>query len=112
MLEGLVDEGRIKMKERYVATVGVNFGNLIEDGIISSEYNYISTCDLLEKEVDKGLKESSIGEFHYPEVSGRNGETLSIRFVHHWDLRNGMPKYNIPSYWELLEFELFVTIDG
>lgn len=109
-LEKMVRVGRIKTRGLFVATLGVNIPKLQEEGDIPPVYHYIEACDLLEKEVENGLKTSNIGPFEYPEISARNGETLSIRFIHRWDLQDGIPKYHVPHYWELLEFEFIETI--
>ena len=102
--EKLIDAGRIKTKGIFVVTVGVDIDELVHQGIVSSESDYISQCDIFEKEVDDGLRQSDIGEFHYPDIPFRDGECLSITFIHKWDLRNGRPNYNIPPFWEILQF--------
>ena len=50
------------------------------------------------------LDKSSIGKYHFTEPSVRNGETLSVRFAHYWDLSWGLPDFSFTDYWDFLEF--------
>lgn len=113
-VEGVVDAVREKLniKERsrskgiFITTLGVNFEDLVEKGIISEDdwRDYPKTCDRLEANLREKLGESSIGEYHFTEPSARNGETLSVRFAHYWDLSEGLPDFSFTDYWDFLEF--------
>lgn len=104
--EKLDIKGRSISKGIFVTTLGVNFQDLVENEIIS-EWDwkeYPITCDKLEEDLRVKLDKSSIGEYHFTEASERNGETLSVRFAHYWDLSWGMPDFSFTDYWDFLEF--------
>ena len=113
-VEGIVDSVREKLniKERsiskgiFVTTLGVNFEDLVEKEIISEKdwREYPKTCDKLESDLRAKLDKSSIGKYHFTEPSARNGETLSVRFAHYWDLSGGLPDFSFTDYWDFLEF--------
>ena len=103
---------KLNVKERsiskgvFITTLGVNFENLVENGIISEKdwREYPGTCDKLEDDLRAKLDKSSIGEYHFMEPSARSGETLSVKFAHYWDLSEGMPDFSFTNYWDFLEF--------
>lgn len=113
-VEGVVDAVREKLniKERsiskgiFITTLGVNFEDLVEKGILSEKDlgEYPKTCDKLEDDLRARLDKSSIGEYYFTESSARKGETLSVRFAHYWDLSEGVPDFSFTDYWDLLEF--------
>lgn len=107
VLEKLSKYGKKISKGIFVTTLSINFGDLVKKGILTEEdwRNYPQTCDKLESDLKRKLDQSSIGEYHFTEPSTRNGETLSVRFAHYWDLAWGLPDFSFTDYWEFLEFK-------
>jgi len=113
-IEGVVDAvcEKLDIKKRtiskgiFITTLGVNFEDLVEKRIMSEDdlRDYPKTCDRLEADLREKLDKSSIGEYHFTEPSARNGETLSVRFAHYWDLSEGLPDFSFTDYWDFLEF--------
>jgi len=116
-IKGIVDALLEKLPKRrelhskitkgiFVTTLGVNFEDLVENKIISKDdwRNYPRTCDKFEADLMAKLDKSSIGKYHFTEPSVRNGETLSVRFAHYWDLSWGLPDFSFTDYWDFLEF--------
>ena len=106
VLKKLSKKGKKITKGIFVTTLGVNFEDLIEKQKISKEdwKNFPLTCDKLEANLKEKLDRSSIGEYYFTEPSARNGETLSVRFAHKWDLAKGLPDFSFTDYWDFLEF--------
>ncbi|NIA12336.1 MAG: TIR domain-containing protein [Nitrospiraceae bacterium] len=106
VLKKLSKKGKKISKGIFVTTLGVNFGDLIENQILSEEAwkDYPRTCDKLEADLKDKLYKSPIGEYYFTEPSARNGETLSARFAHKWDLAQGLPDFSFTGYWDILEF--------
>lgn len=113
-IDGIVDALLEKLsKERskisrgiFVTTLGINFTDLVEKQILSEKdwKDYPLTCDKLESDLKAKLNSSSIGEYYFTEPSSRNGETLSVRFAHKWDLAHGLPDFSFSGFWDFLEF--------
>lgn len=106
IVKKLFKKGKKITKGIFVTTLGVNFEDLIEKEILPEEdwRDYPRTCDKLEADLKAKLDKSSIGEYHFTETSTRNGETLSVRFAHKWDLIRGLPDFNFTGCWDFLEF--------
>ncbi len=106
VLEKLSKEGSKISKGIFVTTLGVNFTDLVEKQILSEKdwKDYPLTCDKLESDLKAKLDTSSIGEYYFTEPSARNGETLSVRFAHKWDLAQGLPDFSFTGFWDFLEF--------
>jgi uncharacterized protein YutE (UPF0331/DUF86 family) len=96
----------LKKNKVFITTLGVNIDDLIDRRIITKQdaEDYIHTCDNLEDDLKTKLDNSEIGEYYFMNPSTRNGETLSIRIAHKWDLSNGRPDFNFTEHWDVLEF--------
>ena len=105
VLKKLSKKGKKISKSIFVITLGVNLGELVENQILSEAAwkDYPRTCDKLEADLKVKLYKSPIGEYHFTEPSTRDGETLSVRFAHKWDLAQGLPDFSFTG-WDILEF--------
>ena len=90
----------------FISTLGGNIDDLVDQELIpmKNAEDYIQICDYLEDDLKTKLDASEIGEYFFMNPSSRNGETLSIRIAHKWDLSKGLPDFKFTYYWDFLEF--------
>ena len=96
-----------------VVAFSMNVNEAWNDGLLGKDIPtyYPDLCDFLEQDLVKQLESTISSTFYYPEVSTRDGETLSIRlaFIHlnlH-DLENFRS-----GLWEISEVEYYSEIYG
>ncbi len=98
-------EGKPDVNEPIVFTFGMNTYDLVESGALPeevSDLNYAELCDWLEKDLLQRLSSALSCDYYYPEVSARDGETLSVRLVFvdlNWDEFDRLDS----NWWEVLE---------
>ena len=103
--------------EPTIITFGLNYYDLWEDELHPAwlgEYepsDYARVCDLLERDLVKQLKSLLTCEFFYPEASGRNGETLSVRLAFVYLDEKEMRQFE-SDWWEILEVASYSEIYG
>jgi hypothetical protein len=103
--------------EPTIITFGLNYNDLWEsklrpdwlNGYDPSDYPFV--CDLLEKDLVKQLKSLLTCEFFYPEASGRNGETLSVRLSFIQLDEKEIRRFK-SDWWEILELASYSDIYG
>ncbi len=103
--------------EPIIITFGLNYYDLWESKLCPDWLNdydpsdYPIVCDLLEKDLVKQLKSLLTCEFFYPEASGRNGETLSVRLSFMQLDEKEMRRFK-SNWWEILEIASYSDIYG
>ena len=96
--------GARPLLERWVATFGVNVGDLVSSGYLPEDApaNYPSLCDWLEMDILRRLI-SPVRNARFTEASARNGETLSVRLQFDWIPRQEALTFGRLDWWQVLE---------
>jgi len=102
--------------ETYEPTVvkfGLTIDKVLDSGLLSPDVStyYPALCDWLEEDLVRHLNSLLSGEFYYPEASGRNGESLSVRLAFIQLDRNELDRFTSP-WWEVLEIAQYSEIYG
>lgn len=103
--------------EPIVITFGLNYYDLWHDELRPkwlAKYqpsDYALVCDLLEQGLVKQLKSLLTCDFFYPEASGRDRETLSVRLAFVYLDENEIRQFH-SNYWEILEVANYSEIYG
>ncbi len=84
--------------------MGVNVMELVSSGYLpsSAPKDYPSLCDWLEADLLQRLV-PPVRDGSYPEASGRNGETLSVRLAFKWMPRGEALAFGDLDWWHVLE---------
>jgi len=111
---------RSTLDEPAVVTFGLNFPNTLKmRGLeTTGSSGYATTCDRLEAELVEAIRSVTDQPFHYPEVSARDGETLSVRLVFPTASLREVDTLHLDSipaampWWTLLELTNFHQVYG